>query len=301
MRSKLFNRYIWLLNALLQHKRLRFEEISNKWKNSSLSEGNPLSIRTFHLHRQAIEELFGVEILCDKSTYEYYISSLDSFKNDTARQWLVNSFSVSNMIESGYLMKDQILFEDIPGGTEYIQTIIEAMQNKVEIILQYKPFQGCKTTYRVQTYAMKVYKQRWYLIGYVNEHRAIRTLALDRIKELVFTSRTYCIPKDFDAEEYYNKAIGIYINDKLLPKEVIIRAYGVQVEYLRSLPLHSSQNEINQSNEYSDFKYWLYITPDLISELLALGETVEVIKPEELRKEIINKLNLASNRYSGKS
>lgn len=72
MISRTFNRYIWLLNTLLQHGRLTFEEINRRWQNSYLGDGKPFALRTFHDHRNAIAELFGVEIKCDTSTYEYY-------------------------------------------------------------------------------------------------------------------------------------------------------------------------------------------------------------------------------------
>ena len=149
MISKTFNRYIWLLNTLLQRKRMTFEEISNKWSNSFLGEGSPLALRTFHAHREAIAELFGVEIKCDTSTYEYYIPSTESLRNDKTRQWLLNSFTLSNMIESGHNMKERILFEDIPQGTEYLQTVIEAMQENVELQMDYQPYYGHRATYHM--------------------------------------------------------------------------------------------------------------------------------------------------------
>ena len=71
MISRTFNRYIWLLNTLILHKRLTFEEISNRWDNSRLSDGKPLALRTFHTHRDAIFDLFEIEIKCDTSTYGY--------------------------------------------------------------------------------------------------------------------------------------------------------------------------------------------------------------------------------------
>ena len=87
MISKTFNRYIWLLNTLLQHRRLTFEEISCRWKDSCLGDGRPLALRTFHMHRENNEELNGVEVECDTSRYEHYISSSSKLKNDKTRQW----------------------------------------------------------------------------------------------------------------------------------------------------------------------------------------------------------------------
>lgn len=298
MISKTFNRYIWLLNTLLQQRRLTFDEISNRWRDSYLGDGKPLALRTFHMHREAIAELFGVEVKCDTSTYEYYISSPDSLRNDTTRQWLLNSFTVANVIKAGHNMKDRILFEDIPAGTEYIQTVIDAMQRGRVLRIDYQPFGSTLATYRFSPYAMKVYCQRWYVLGYLHEHVGIRNIALDRTIDMGITDETFIMPKDFYASEYYAHTVGIFVNDQLKPQKVVVRAYGLHVDYMRSLPLHSSQREIATTTEYSDFEYYLCLTPELTTHLLAMGEKAEVIRPKELRDTIKSRLAQALRQYS---
>ena len=59
MATKAINRYVWLLNTLMQRKSLTFKEICDLWDKSNLSDGKPLAVRTFHQHREAIAELFG--------------------------------------------------------------------------------------------------------------------------------------------------------------------------------------------------------------------------------------------------
>ena len=298
MVSKTFNRYIWLLNTLLQQRRLTFEEISYRWKDSYLGDGKPLALRTFHVHREAIAELFGVEVKCDSATYEYYISSPNELRSDRTRQWLLNSFTISNMLEAGRNMKGRILFEDIPHGTEYLQTVIDAMQRGKELQIVYQPFDGQRATYHLQPYAMKVYNQRWYIIGYLNEHEGLRNVALDRTVKMELTDKSFVVPKDFDAEEYYANTVGIFVNEDLKPQKVVLRVYGVHVEYMRSLPLHSSQEEIKTSDgEYSDFQYWLCLTPELITKILSMGEKVEVLEPDILKKEVLKRLFNTINRY----
>ena len=298
MISKTFNRYIWLLNTLLQQRRLTFEEISYRWKDCYLGDGKPLALRTFHVHREAIAELFGVEVKCDSVTYEYYISSPNELRSDRIREWLLNSFTISNMIEAGRNMKDRILFEDIPHGTEYLQTVIDAMQRGKELQIIYQPFDGQRATYHLQPYAMKVYNQRWYILGYLREQDGICNIALDRTLEMELTDEAFVVPTDFDAEEYYANTVGIFVNEDLKPQKVILRVYGVYVEYMRSLPLHSSQEEIKTSDgEYSDFQYWLCFTPELITKILSMGEKVEVLEPRGLRVEIKRRLEECLTRY----
>ena len=300
MISKTFNRYIWLLNTLLKHKQLSYEEINALWRECCLGDGASLPLRTFHQHKSAVEELFGIEIKCNPSNgYRYYISSPDTLKNDSIRKWLLNSFTLSNMITAGHNMKGRILFEDIPHGTEYLQTIIEAMQKSKELQADYQPFYGHRETYNIQPYAMKVYHQRWYVVGYIKELGSIRSIALDRTLEMNLSDISFTLPQNFNAEKYYANSIGIYVNEELKPSKVKIRAYGKQIEYLRSLPLHCSQKEgASKYGEFCDFEYKLCLTPELLTHILAMGENVEVLEPVELREEIKRRLEECLTKYT---
>ena len=300
MISKTFNRYIWLLNTLLQHKQLSFEEINALWKESCLGYGTPLPLRTFHQHKNAVEELFGIEIKCNPSNgYKYYISTPGTLKNDSIRKWLLNSFTLSNMITAGHNMKERILFEDIPRGTEYLQTVIEAMQKSKELQIDYQQFYGHRETFNIQPYAMKVYHQRWYVVGHIKELGHIRNIALDRTLEMNLLDTPFKLPKNFNAKKYYANTVGIYVNEELNPVKVKIRAYGVQIEYLRSLPLHSSQKEsASKYGEFCEFEYKLCLTPELSTHILAMGENVEVLEPVELREEIKRRICLIYKKYN---
>lgn len=299
MISTTFNRYIWLVNTLIQAGRLTFEEISRKWERSSLGEGKPLPIRTFHDHRKAVEELFQINIECDKSGgHKYYIEDLSSLREDKTRQWLLNSFSTANLITEGKQMKDRILLEEIPEGTEYLQTLIEAMKQNRIVAITYQPFYEAESTlYHVCPYCLKVYRQRWYILGHCEELKGIRHFSLDRIQHVDITETRFDYPSSFSPEAYYKDSIGIWVNEEIKPEKVIIRAYGTQSKYLRTLPLHHSQKETYTSDEYCDFEYQLCVTQNLISELLAKGKTIQVMEPESLRLEMKKCLYYMFNFY----
>ena len=264
-----------------------------------MGDGASLPLRTFHQHKSAVEELFGIEIKCNPSNgYRYYISSPDTLKNDSIRKWLLNSFTLSNMITAGHNMKDRILFEEIPCGTEYLQTIIEAMQKSKELQIDYQQFYGHREIYNIQPYAMKVYHQRWYVVGHIKELGGIRNIALDRTLEMNISDTSFTLPLNFNAEKYYAYTVGIYVNEELKPTKVKIRAYGRQIEYLRSLPLHRSQKErASKYGEFCEFEYKLCLTPELSTHILAMGENVEVLEPVELRDEIKRRLEECLTKY----
>lgn len=172
------------------------------------------------------------------------------------------------------------------------------MQRGKGLRMVYQPFDGQRATYHLQPYAMKAYNQRWYVVGYLNEHEGIRNIALDRTLEMEVTNESFVVPPDFDAEEYYAYVVGIYVNEELKPQKVVLRAYGVLVEYMRSLPLHSSQEEVKTvDGEYGDFLYWLCLTPELTTKILSMGEKVEVLEPQELRAEVKRRLEECLTKY----
>lgn len=278
---------------------MTFDEISKRWKDSNMGDDKPMPLRTFHQHRGAVEELFGVEIKCNTSNgYKYYIANPEVLKYDKTRKWLLNSFNLSNMITAGHNMKGRILFEDIPHGTEYLQTIIDAMQQSKELTIDYQPFYGHRASYTIQPYAMKTYRQRWYVLGYIKELDALRNIALDRLLEMTITEQSFELPESFNAEKYYENTVGIFVNDDLSPVKVKLKAYGYQIEYLRSLPLHKSQREATSKyGEFCVFEYKLCLTPELSSQIMAMGENVEVLEPQELREEIKHRMEQCLTKY----
>ena len=126
----------------------------------------------------------------------------------------------------------------------------------------------------------------------------MRTIALDRILALKVLTKSFTLPEDFDARKYFSNVVGIFVNNDLPVTKVKIRAYGIQAEYLRSTPLHKSQSEgKSKYREFAEFTYRLCITPELISQLLAMGDTVEVLEPQELRDEMKKRISNMSNFY----
>lgn len=298
MSSYTYNRYLWLFNKLL-HRRLSFEELQNSWEKSSLYEGKPLNLRTFHKHRVAVEDLFHVKIDCDSSdNYRYYINDSDTALGDRSRKWLLNSFNVADLVRQGQSMQDRILLEDIPEGTEYLSTVIGAMQKNKELEVSYQAFyEDVPSAYHVRPYCMKVHRQRWYILGFLKEQGALRHLALDRVKSMVLTDAGFSYPKDFCPEDFYDGAVGIWVNAGIQPEKVRLRAYGIQAQYLKSLPLHSSQKEVEKTGEYTDFRYRVCVTPDLIAALRELGDAVEVLEPASLRDEMRAAAKAMLDRY----
>lgn len=299
MISKTYYRYIWLLNTLLDSDPLSFEEIAMLWQDDPLSDGE-LPLRTFHEHRKGIKEMFGVEIECNKTDgFRYYVKNPEVLSQERLATWLLNAYNVPKGFATYNRMQDQVLLEEMSRGNIFVDSILDALQRNVVVIVDYQSYEGPHEIYHVSPYALKAYNRQWYMLGFIEEKNAIRNIALNRILDFKKTNKSFDRPKDFDARKYYANTIGIFVNDELNVETVKVRAFGVQMEYLRALPLHKSQEEVKTKyGEYADFQYRLCITPELVSALLAMGEKVEVLEPRSLRQQIIDRLNASMKRYS---
>ena len=304
MISKTYYRYIWLLDTLLNSCPLTIEEINMLWDACPASDGRPIPLRTFHEQRKGIKEMFGVEIVCDRSHGNvYYVKNPEVLDKQKVAKWLLHKYSIPQGFATFNSMRDRVLLEEIPLGTTFLNPIIEAMQKNVELQVDYQRYENEQEEYNlqefhIQPYALKVFNRRWYLLGYIKEKRALRTIALDRILDLKILSTSFEVPEDFDARKYFANVVGIFVNKDLPITKVKIRAYGIQAEYLRSTPLHKSQSEgKSKHGEFADFTYRLCVTPELVSQLLAMGDKVEVLEPEELREEMKEKIDNMLNFY----
>ena len=302
MRSKTYSKYIWLLNTLLPNKTLTFEEINKLWEKSPAYDG-AIPLSTFHEHRKGVKEMFGVDIVCDRSTNVYYVQNPEVLDENKLAKWLLDKFSIPKDFTAYNGLKDRVLLEEIPYGQTFLKPIIEAMQNNLELKIDYQRYENEQKeehlqTFHIQPYALKVYNRRWYLLGYLKEHEGLRNIALDRIIDLKVLKTNFDMPADFDARSYYANVVGIFVNDDLPVTKVKIRAYDVQAEYLRSTPLHKSQSEVRSKHgEFAEFSYRLCVTPELVSQLLAMGEKIEVLEPEGLREKVKNSLRKSLVRY----
>ncbi len=295
MAKDLFNRYIWLVDTIYRSGKITLDDINQKWVQNDISEGNLIPKRTFHNHRKEIEDMFDINIECNKSTYEYYIENKEDMERGGVRRWLINAFAVNNMLNESHKLKQRILFEDIPSGQQYLTTIIEAMRDGLKMKMRYQGFWMDKDAeFEIQPYFVKVFKQRWYVIGLSDK---LRIYALDRIQQLTSTTQKFKMPTNFDPEAYFLDCYGIILGDKSVAETVKIKITSGQANYLRALPLHHSQKEIESTQEHSIFTFHIKPTFDFRQELLSLGDNVEVLLPLSFRNQFESVVSSMNKKY----
>ena len=297
--SEIFKQYIWLTDTIYRSGGISLQELNERWVRTEMSGGVPMTRMTFNRHKMAIEEIFGLCIECQrKGGYYYYIENEEVLKNNNLQDWLLDSLSISNMLMESGSLKDRIMLENIPAGKEYLQPIINAMKQDYKLMMTYRKFgQTTGYTITVEPYAIKVFKQRWYLLAKDNKRETPTIYALDRILALEETEESFVYPSDFDTETFFKDCYGVICGTEDNPQRIVVRAYLPLTNYLRTLPLHHSQKVLKSTPDYTDFEFYLCPTFDFRQELLSQGEEVEVLEPMGFREEMKGIAKKMMERY----
>ncbi|MEE1095318.1 MAG: WYL domain-containing protein [Paludibacteraceae bacterium] len=281
----LFNCYIWLLNTIARGPISR-AAIDEKWAHSSVNEYKQdyLPESNFHRWKSTVEMLFDVHIKCNAYN-EYYIEEASDLRGADLRLHLLNLMSIDSLLKDSKELSDRILFEPVPSGEKFLPPIIEAMRDKTAIEMTYQSFTRQKpATFIVEPYCLKVFKQRWYMLAYSPGLDKAMIYSLGRVHAVEPTKQKYKLPKDFNAEAYFKNTYGVTGMDEE-PEDIEICIDAMQANYLRTLPLHSSQEEIERNDDYSIFRFHMVPSYEFLQELRKYGSDVEVISPESVRAE----------------
>lgn len=298
MVTELLQKYIWLIQTFIRagENGLSLGEISERWENRFDS---PYSRRTFNNHREAVEEVFGIRIECNRSTSRYFIRYTDDITDENAESaWLINTFTVNNMLSLGKeRLSGRVSVEDIPSGHRHLTSIMEAMTDSHQIRITYQKYTSSGTdTYTLKPYAVKEFAKRWYIVAYCIERGALRVYGLDRIQELEVRDESFRMPKNFDVDELFSTSFGIYIPEEK-GRTITFRTSPTDARFLRDLPLHSSQKEIASDNEAVTFSIFVCPNKALIMEFCKYGSGLEVISPEDIRHQVAEEHRKAAEKY----
>jgi len=291
-------RYFWLVDTIYRHAPISFKEIAQRWEQSSLYDKKKLAIRTFHNHREAIEELFHMRIVCDERTNKYHIEDQGELAKNGLSSWLLNAFSISNILTEAQSLGSRVQVEEIPSAQHYLTELLVAMREGKCVKVTYQSFAAeAPFDLILQPLFVKLYDRRWYLYANKPSDEQIKLYALDRIHDVKTQEEGFEMPKSFDPEVYTQHAFGVAIYDEIPPCTIRIRAHAGLAAYLRTLPLHHSQREVETTNRYADFEYFVAPTQEFYLKSMSYGWQIEVLSPEKVRTSIHWRLMQAAVIY----
>lgn len=296
MAKNYFKSYIWLLETLQSRGPQTLKEIKDLWMRSSINEeSKELATRTFANHIASIADIFGIDIVCDRKSNRYYIENIDDVGGNSIREWMLDALCLNSLLNESATLRDRVIFENVPSSRRFLADIIQAIRDNYKLEIRYKSYRKTEEeTFIIEPYFLKEFKRRWYLYGYKGDADGPHMMALDRMIDVDIIPEEFTMPEEFLAEDYFRGIYGARVYPNMKREMVKLKVYGKQVQYFRSLPLHSSQKEVEKNDKYSVFTYFLTPDYDFKQDALSLGDKVEVLEPKELReemKEIVEKLN----------
>lgn len=294
----LFKEYIWLVATIKRagEDGISLVEINEKWLDTDMSEGVDLARSTFNRHKDAIEDIFGIYIDCNRQNgYKYYIGNPEVLRGESVQNWMLSTLTVNNIIGEAMSLQDRILLQPALVEGDYLKMAIEAMKKNVKLAVDYRKYGDEKPRHLTfEPYCIKLFKQRWYILGHFHRDATadrpmidyFGVFSFDRILNMSLTNEKFKMPRSFNAQAYFDECYGVLVNDDTQVQRIVIRAFGDERYYMKDMPIHKSQREIGQGEHYTDYELIMRPTIDLSGHLLSRSNFIKVLEPQWLADEI---------------
>ena len=293
---------LYLINLLERKGSLTLKEINDYYQYSSICEDDEILPRTFLRYKDYIEETFPCYIEFNARTGKYELRRHKALygENDSLYAYLLSAYHIEGMTELALKHRDKILLSDAPTGVEYVQTILEAIDKKRGIECDYYAFNKKTNKHQVIIpYFLRTWEQRWYLVAEPESHPHVQSVyALERMENVRLTEKKMTPSDRITPENYFAGSFGVNHSDNQKPEKILIKVYDTQVEYIRALPIHESQREIEQNDGWSIFEYHLAPCFNFYKQLLWHRERLEVLEPLHVRDEMKKTIEKMLEHYS---
>ena len=253
-----------------------------------------ISKRTFERDVIDIREIYNIDIQYNSSQRVYQIDL-----NEQVNERILEAYDTFNALNLSDRLSQHIHFEQRrPQGTQNLHGFLHAIQNQLQIrFIYHKYWEGEFTNRRAEPYALKEFRNRWYILAKDLDDNKTKTFALDRLTDLEFTNKRFEFPEGFDVNQYFKDYFGITAWQKGNPQKIVLSFNAFQGKYIKSLPLHHSQEVLVDNAEEFRIKLWLNPTHDLEMELLSYGENLKVLEPKSLVEKMKKRLKACLARY----
>lgn len=299
MTRDLFRRYVWLVDTVKSRGPVSFDEISKAWSKSAFNvDRSKLALRTFHNHREAIEQLFGIPILCDRRTYLYFLPQ-DQMETINLKLWMLQMLAFNPLMrKEGEDVRDRMITYEVPCQKFGIISLISCMKKNISLKFRYPSAdERGERDVEADPYALRFYGNMWMLWAKDHSDGEMRMFRLPYISELEPGGKPFEIPAHFAASDFFGRFIGADLHTASEKEKILLKVKGIRRNEMERLPLHPSQRVVESYPEFTLFELDGAPTADFIGKLLAEGESVEVMAPESLRHELRRRIEALARLY----
>jgi predicted DNA-binding transcriptional regulator YafY len=218
-------------------------------------------------HYKNLEILSGVKEAIDKVVESIQIKS---HHNET---WFMENISFEKAVYQ-------------PGG-EHLNALIYALKNKQQVQIEYKKFNEFEEKeYELEPKLLKEFRGIWYVLAFVKKYNGLRTFALDRILSIELLKENQTTEMYEEVKTYFDGVIGINGGgEKSL--EIILDFNVLQGNYLKIQPIHTSQEIVEEQDDFLRIKLEVYPNTEFYMKLLSYGDSFKVISPNSVKKELL--------------
>jgi len=298
------SRYLLILKKLKVKPYSTYEELQTyidnqfdylQMQDDTLNIG--FSKRTLQRDIKEIRNVFGIDIEYSKSQKGYFISQNENENMNFQR--MMEAFDMFNSLNLAQDLTPFIHLEKRrPQGTDNLYGLLHAIKNRLQIKFTYQKFWEEELSQRlVEPYALKEFKNRWYIMAKDSKDNNIKSFALDRLTNLEITNHTYQYPDNYSIEQSYRYCFGIISPNDEEPQDIILSFDPFQGKYIKTLPLHDTQQVLVDDDVEMKIKLKLCLTHDLVMELLSFGDNMKVIEPKSLADQIKQAHEKAYRQY----
>lgn len=173
--------------------------------------------------------------------------------------------------------------ENMP-GIDLFDRLYEAILNEETLLITHEVYGKDIKEHIISPYLIKEYRNRFYLIARKHNYDSLELIysfGLDRIKSIKRSNELYRRTKEFNPKTYFKHSLGITRKLFEEPIELELKFSSVNIPYVLSKPLHSSQKIIKQTKDYLIVSIKVYESDELNMAILSYGSGVEVLSPKK--------------------
>jgi proteasome accessory factor B len=256
-----------------------------------------VSTGTFERDLRNIRAFYNITITYDRQKRGYFLDLADDENLDDFRLFvrlLERRERLAALTQSGPSVGRYVQFEHENSGAaaqfrglDWLSLLWNALERRLVVSFVYQDYaNGARKQRLVEPGMLFEYKNRWYLDCYDLNSNGQRTFGLDRMTNLELTPQAIDPNRTIDYRAARQQVIGVTAPPGAVVERVVLRFAKPEAEYVRSLPLHHSQQEIEETDGFLTISLSVIINHELQREILAYGHEVEVLGPKRLRQEV---------------
>ena len=250
--------------------------------SGDMAENGSYTLRTLQRDIRTIEEVFGMEIENVKGE-GYRIVGWDPVYTDRFKE-LLSEFEILSTVGSDSGTRDYIIPEQRKMTFSVdIQKVLRSIKQRRKVRFSYSlpRLGGKEAEYLAEPYFLKQSQNRWYLVAMVEE--ILKCFELGRFVSFKVLDEEFSRDESVQAENLFRDCFGICDDPKMSVEDIRLRFSPLDGRFIKTLPIHSSQKIVAETNEYVEVTLRLKITNDFVMALLSRSSSIEILAPQSLK------------------